>query len=278
MSDLNTVWFLQVPRSQQKFFGKIRSQHGVWKHSEEVNTSFWLRFEEGVERHMLKVDPHPDYPPEDGRYLRGNDFSPVAVAIILNCDADKIPRELEDLVRAGIEAGAALSGTVQTENIGFEKIVCNIVGNPNIRYLIVGGPESEGHLTGEALKALIQNGVDEKKRIIGTGAPHPFLFNLPLEMIDRFRSQLSLIDLQFEGDPDLIRKAVWCCYQESPVEFRSYSLYDMGAYPEPPLSGKLTWRVTQPWAEVIDESEREGKRKAIELMDRLKARSKKDQG
>jgi len=35
-------------------------------------------------RNMLKVDPHPDYPPEDGRYLRRNDFSPVAVAIILN--------------------------------------------------------------------------------------------------------------------------------------------------------------------------------------------------
>jgi len=62
------------------------------------------------------------------------------------------------------------------------------------------------------------------------------------------------------------------------VEFRGYSLHDAGAYPEPPLAGKLTWRVTQPWAEVIDESEREGKRKAIELMDRLKARSKKDQG
>jgi hypothetical protein len=55
---------------------------------------------------MLKVDPHPDYPPEDGRYLRGNDSSPVAVAIILNCDADKIPKELENLVRAGIETGA----------------------------------------------------------------------------------------------------------------------------------------------------------------------------
>ena len=23
---------------------------------------------------MLKVDPHPDYPPEEGRYLRGNDL------------------------------------------------------------------------------------------------------------------------------------------------------------------------------------------------------------
>lgn len=69
---------------------------------------------------MLKVEPHPDYPPEEGRCLRGNDYSPTAVAIILNCDADKIPADLEQLVRAGLEAGAALSGTVQTENIGFE--------------------------------------------------------------------------------------------------------------------------------------------------------------
>lgn len=225
---------------------------------------------------MLKVDPHPDYPSEDGRYLRGNDFSPVAVAIILNCDGDKIPSELESLVRAGIETGAALSGTVQTENIGFEKIVCNIVANPNIRYLIVGGPESWGHSTGEALQALIQHGVDDKKRIIETDAPHPFLFNLSMEMIERFRNQLSVIDLQFEGDPDLIRKAVWSCYQESPVEFRGYSLYDPGAYPEPPLSGKLTWRITQPWAEVLDDKEREAKRRAQELIERLKAISKKD--
>jgi tetrahydromethanopterin S-methyltransferase subunit A len=227
---------------------------------------------------MLKVPPHLDYPPEDGRYLRGNDFSPVAVAIILTTDEDKIPPELERLIRVGIEAGAALSGTVQTENIGFEKIICNIVANPNIRYLILGGPESGGHLTGEALKALMRHGVDEKMRIVGTDAPHPFLFNLPLKMIERFRKQLFLIDLQFEGDPGLIRKAVWSCYQESPVEFRGYSLYDPGAYPEPPLSGKITWRVTQPWAEIMDEKERAGRRKAQELMERLKARTREKPG
>ena len=226
---------------------------------------------------MLKVEPHPDYPQEDGRYLRGNDFSPVAVAIILNCDADKIPPELENLVRAGIETGAALSGTVQTENIGFEKIVCNIVANPNIRFLIIGGPESMGHLTGDSLKALIQHGVDDKKRIIDTNAPHPFLFNLSMEMIERFRNQLSVIDLQFEGEPDLIRKAVWSCYQESPVEFRGYSLCDPGAYSETPLSGKLTRRITQPWTEILDDKEREAKRKAQELIEKLKARSKKNQ-
>ena len=32
---------------------------------------------------MLKVDPAPDYPTEEGRYLRGNDFSPVAVDMAL---------------------------------------------------------------------------------------------------------------------------------------------------------------------------------------------------
>ena len=221
---------------------------------------------------MLKVNPHPDYPPEEGRYLRGNDYSPVAVAVILNCDADKIPPEIEKLVRAGIESGAALAGTVQTENIGFEKIVCNIVANPNIRYLILAGPESEGHLTGEAMKAMMQNGMDEKKRIIGTSSPHPFLFNLAMEMIDRFRKQVSFIDLQFEANPDVIRKAVWSCYQEKPVDFQSYSLYDPGAYPEPPLSGRITRRVTNPWVGVLDEKEKQAQERAQELIERLKAK------
>ena len=222
---------------------------------------------------MLKVDPHPDYPPEDGRYLRGNDRSPVAVAIVLNCDEDKIPRDIEALVRAAIEAGAALAGTVQTPNVGFEKIVCNVVANPNIRYLILGGPESEGHLTGQALKALLQNGVDERKRIVGTDAPHPFLYNLPVEFIERFRSQLELIDLQFEGDPNQISQAVWSCYQEEPVEFGDYSLFDPGAFPEPPFSGSLTWRVTKPWTVPPDE-ERGSFDRAQAMVERLRNRAR----
>lgn len=222
---------------------------------------------------MLKVAPHPDYPPESGRYLRGNDASPVAVAVVLNCAPENMPADLEALVRAGIESGAALSGTVQTENIGFEKIVCNIVANPNIRYLVLAGPESAGHLTGEALRALLQNGIDEQQRIIGTRAPHPFLFNVPPEFVDRFRRQLTLVDLQFQGDADLVRQAVWACYQEEPVEFRGQQLYDPGALAEPPLSGKITWRVMQPWYEPQDDRGREAVRKARDLIERLKARS-----
>lgn len=223
---------------------------------------------------MRKIVPHPSYPPEEGRYLRGNDNSPVAVAIVLNCDADKIPPELEDLVRAGLESGAALSGSVQTPNIGFEKMITNIVANPNIRYLILAGPESAGHRTGEALAALLEHGVDEKQRIIGSEAAHAVLFNLEPAVIERFRQQITLVNLQFEDDPELVRRAVWSCYQEDPVEFRGQTLFDPGAYPEPPLGVKLTLRVTQPWSEPPEGDELAAVKRARQLMEKLRARSR----
>jgi tetrahydromethanopterin S-methyltransferase subunit A len=224
---------------------------------------------------MLKVKPHPDYPLEEGRFVRGNDYSPVAVAIILNTDADKIPPDLQALIRAAVESGAALAGTVQTENIGFEKMICNVVANPNIRYLILGGPESPGHSTGEALKALFANGVDKKHRIIGTEAPHPVLYNVSLAAIERFRQQILLIDLQFEGDPEIIRKAVWSCYQETPTPFRDYMLYDPGAYPEPPLEERITWRVTQPWSVPADEQESRAVDRVRDMIERIKAKGRR---
>jgi len=226
---------------------------------------------------MLKVDPHPDYPPEEGRYLRGNDRSPVVVVVILNDPEDKIPPEIERLVRVGVETGAALSGTVQTENIGFEKIICNVIANPNIRWAVLTGPESEGHLTGEAFKALLANGVDEKKRIVGTDAPHPLLFNLPMEFIERFRAQVSLIDLQFKGTPETVRQAVWSCYQEEPVEFEGKQVHDVGAYPEPPLSGKITSRVMEPWKQPQSEQERQAAKKMWEWVERVKRKQQEGQ-
>lgn len=227
------------------------------------------------ENTMLKVPPNPDYPAEEGRYIRGNDYSPVAVAIILNRDEDKIPPDIERLIRTGAETGAALSGSIQTPNIGLEKMICNIVGNPNIRYLVLGGPESEGHHTGEALKALLMNGVDEKKKIIGTDALHAVLHNISNTIIDRFRQQLTLIDLQFEGDYKEIRQAVWSCYQEEPVQFRDYQLYDPGAFAEEGLSGKITWRITQPWSEPEDASERQALEKAQAMIKRLRKSQRK---
>src|SRR4030065_1497532 len=110
---------------------------------------------------MLKAKPPDGYPPEEGRYVRGNDYSPVAVCVILDTFDFAIPPELNELVMVGTDSGAALSGMLQTENIGVEKVICNIVANPNIRYLVVCGPESPGHLVGDAILAFCQNGVDD---------------------------------------------------------------------------------------------------------------------
>jgi tetrahydromethanopterin S-methyltransferase subunit A len=224
---------------------------------------------------MLKVEPASSYPPEEGRYLRGNDYSPVAVAVILIYDQEKIPPDIENLVRVGLESGAALSGTIQTENIGIEKLICNVVANPNIRYLVVFGPESPGHRTGDALLMLLENGVDERRRIIGAQARTPFLFNLPIEYIARFRQQIRVINLLDEGDPELLRRAVWSCYQEEPTLFQNYTLSDPGAYPEGPLSGRVTWRVTRPQAEPKDDSERQQRERLRDLMARVKRGAEK---
>ena len=207
--------------------------------------------------------------------MRGVDTSPVAVAIVLNTRPESIPKELNALVEAASSAGAALAGTVQTENIGIEKIVCNIVANPNIRYLVLGGPESEGHITGDALRKLILKGVDGNGRIIDTQAPNPKLLNLPAVYIERFRRQVSLIDLQFEGDPELMEQAVRACQGNAATTFREYRLADPGPYPEAPLGGKIEWSVEQPWAEPEDDAERAAVKRAKEMMDRLRRKHQK---
>jgi tetrahydromethanopterin S-methyltransferase subunit A len=215
-----------------------------------------------TDRKILKVKPPPEYPPEDGSYLRGNDLSPVAVCVLLHTFYDKIPPYLKELVKTSIESGAALAGYLQTENIGIEKIICNIVANPNIRYLIVCGVESFGHQPGQTLQALVDNGVDEKRRIIGAEAPTPYLYNIPLEAIKRFRKQITLVNLALFEDvtlarrPEVIKEAVRCCYQEEPKQFMRWTLYDLGAFPEEALCFKITWRIEKPWA-VLSQKEAE---------------------
>ena len=67
----------------------------------------------------------------------------------------------------------AIYGSLKTENIGIEKVVSNIISNPNIRYLAVCGDEIRGHCSGMSLIALNKNGIDENHRIIGSPGAIP---------------------------------------------------------------------------------------------------------
>jgi tetrahydromethanopterin S-methyltransferase subunit A len=62
--------------------------------------------------------------------------------------------------------------------------------------LILTGPEVPGHLTGRTLRALHKNGVDPKTRkIIDAEGAIPYIENVPLEGIERFRQQVELIEM-----------------------------------------------------------------------------------
>ncbi len=225
---------------------------------------------------MLKVEPPAEYPPEEGRYLRGNDYSPVAVVAILDSDDEKIPSELSQLATAAVDAGAALAGTLQTENLGIEKIVANIVANPNIRFIVLCWREAQGHNPAEALRCLVENGVAEDKRrtIIGATAQTPYLANISLDAIERFRKQVRIVNLIREDDPPFgmlpenVKDAVRACIQEKPTEFEEYLLYDPGAWPEPAICENLEMRLAEPWRPEMSSEE-------IETLEKMKLAGEK---
>ena len=101
----------------------------------------------------------------------------------------------------------AIIGTCKTENIGIERVIINTISNPNIRFLILAGPEVPGHLTGRTLRALFHNGVDsDTRKIIDAEGAIPYIENVTLEGIERFRQQIELIEMINTLNPDVISK------------------------------------------------------------------------
>jgi tetrahydromethanopterin S-methyltransferase subunit A len=129
----------------------------------------------------LKKKPAEPWPVITGEYYAGNPENPVAVC---TCGSHIKPETL-------LEAGAALTGPCKTENIGIEKMVANIVSNPNIRFILITGMEVKGHVTGQSALAFTQSGIDKEGRIIGAKGAIPFIQNLTPESIERYKSQVE---------------------------------------------------------------------------------------
>lgn len=128
------------------------------------------------------------WPMASGDYVLGNEASPVAV-LIVGRGAVEVPRELY-----------RIKGILKTENIGLERVIANVISNPRIRVLVICGKEEFGHFPGEAIHALMKNGVDEHRRIRNTRSAIPFLCDLSPEAIERFREQVELVDVM-DGSP-----------------------------------------------------------------------------
>ncbi len=117
---------------------------------------------------------------------------------------------------SGVIDRIAISGTMKTENIGIEKVIANIISNPNIRYLIICGAEVHGHLAGDAFLAIHRSGIDEKNRIIGASGAIPFISNLSSKEVERFREQVEIIDLVNVEDMGQIKQAIDACAPKEP--------------------------------------------------------------
>lgn len=128
------------------------------------------------------------WPPVRGDYIIGDPAAGVAVVTLAS---QIFARKIRDVRTV---RGAAMIGPCVTENLGVEKVVANIISNSNIRFLLICGAESKGHLPGNTLLALHRNGIDDQGRIVGSRGAIPFIQNLPSEAVRRFQEQVQLID------------------------------------------------------------------------------------
>jgi tetrahydromethanopterin S-methyltransferase, subunit A (EC 2.1.1.86) len=104
-------------------------------------------------------------------------------------------------------AGAAIAGSCKTENLGLEKVIANIISNPNIRFMLCCGTEVKGHLAGQTMKALHKNGVKEG-RVVGAEGAIPFIENLKDDAIKRFQEQVECVDIMESEDLGAIKAKI----------------------------------------------------------------------
>lgn len=86
-------------------------------------------------------------------------------------------------------------GKTETENIGIEKIIKNIITNPSIHTLLLAGKDPKGHRSGATLLSLCEKGVDDAMRVINSPGKHPVLKNTTREEVGAFRSQVKVVDM-----------------------------------------------------------------------------------
>lgn len=147
-----------------------------------------------------------DLYPWGGDFAIGNIKSPVAVVTLGR--SLKLDKEL-----------VAVFGPDKTENLGIEKIIANVLSNPVIRFLVIAGPEVRGHMSGDTIRALLENGLDSNNRVVGAKGAVPYIENVPLEAVERFREQVEMVDMIDVEDLDVIHTKVKECIARDPGTF-----------------------------------------------------------
>ncbi|MDI6718090.1 MAG: tetrahydromethanopterin S-methyltransferase subunit A [Methanomicrobiales archaeon] len=137
------------------------------------------------------------WPISKGDFHSGDPNSPIAI-VTMGSHLDE---------QGLCDAGAAICGSCKTENLGIEKVIANIISNPNIRFLITCGTEVKGHLSGQTMKALHKGGVKDG-RVVGAEGAIPFIENLKDEHIKRWQEQVEVVDIMETEDIGTIKAKI----------------------------------------------------------------------
>ena len=176
---------------------------------------------------MNQNDNGKQWPPVSGDFEVRNPERPVAV-----CTLGK---------KIHVDADYSIIGTCKTENIGIERIIINVISNPSIRFLILAGPEVPGHHTGSSLSSLYHNGIEsDTRKIIDAAGAIPYIENVPLEAVERFREQIEFIDMMNVSDPKRIADKVEELNTQNPSPYPEEGIWiDFKGAPEKTVSATL---------------------------------------
>ncbi len=128
------------------------------------------------------------WPSVAGEYTVLNKSAPVAVSTLASVG-------LEEKLTKLRPTGLCIVGKTETENIGIDKIVKNVITNPAISFLIIAGKDTKGHQSGKTLLALWENGVNKEMRIIDSPGRRPILKNVSSLEVESFRKQIQIDNL-----------------------------------------------------------------------------------
>ncbi|MGA2122723.1 MAG: tetrahydromethanopterin S-methyltransferase subunit A [Methanoregula sp.] len=141
-----------------------------------------------------KKSPASGWPKVKGDFISGDANSPVAI-VTMGSHLDE---------KGLCDAGAAMCGSCKTENLGLEKVIANIISNPNIRFMLCCGTEVKGHLAGQTMIALHKGGVKDG-RVVGAEGAIPFIENLNDTHIKRFQEQIECVNIMESEDLGAIK-------------------------------------------------------------------------
>jgi len=157
-------------------------------------------------------DARPGWPPLPGDFHVVRYGAPIAVCTL---NSEALAVRLVDRKADGL----AIVGTMHTENLGIERVIKNVLANPQIRFLLLCGEDTQqavGHLPGQSLECLFRSGVDDQGRINGARGKRPVLKNVSREEVRAFLNQVELVSFIGEQDEEILIERIGTVSERNP--------------------------------------------------------------